>query len=145
MSYGGNNDLIDILKKDDEDNDIQVINRDSLDLNLDHQEAPEPSGLTPILSSLEDPFDNQLVTQPKLYPNLPPLQPLSESVLPTAMLPPAQDETALSSRKRKEPVAKTKPAFVMKYGQWLMIQVIMNISGGIMMGNHFRFSIERNL
>lgn len=119
MSYGGNNDIIDILKKDDDDNDIQVINRDAYDLNLDHPEAPEPTGLTPILSSLDDPFENLLVTQPKLYSNLPPLQPLSESVLPNAMLAPPQDDSLVNSKKRKEPTSKTKPAFVMKI--WSMV------------------------
>lgn len=60
----------------------------------------EPMGLTPILSSLEDPnidtidangggngnnFENQLVAQPKLYSNLPPLQPLTEPVIPNGL------------------------------------------------------------
>ena len=98
-----------------------------------HSNHQEPSGLTPILSSNDY---NQLTTvnQPKYTTTLPPLAPLSESVIPnnlnippTLSLPKANDNqdkkpnaVTTSTKKRKEaPSSKTRPAFVMKI--WSMV------------------------
>lgn len=98
-----------------------------------HSNHQEPSGLTPILSSNDY---NQLTTvnQPKYTTSLPPLAPLSESVIPnnlnippTLSLPKVSDSqdkksnvVATTTKKRKEaPSSKTRPAFVMKI--WSMV------------------------
>jgi len=98
-----------------------------------HSNHQEPSGLTPILTSNDY---NQLTTmnQPKFMTSLPPLAPLSESVIPnnlnippTLSLPKTNDSqdrktnvVATNTKKRKEaPSSKTRPAFVMKI--WSMV------------------------
>lgn len=98
-----------------------------------HTNHQEPSGLTPILTSNDY---NQLTTvsQPKFMTSLPPLAPLSESVIPnnlnippTLSLPKTNDNqdkktsvVATNTKKRKEaPSSKTRPAFVMKI--WSMV------------------------
>ena len=98
-----------------------------------HSNQQEPSGLTPILSSNDY---NQLTTvsQPKYTTSLPPLAPLSESVIPnnlnippTLSLPKASESqdkktntVTTATKKRKEASSsKTRPAFVMKI--WSMV------------------------
>lgn len=147
MSYNDNSDIIDILKKEDDDDDIQVINRDDYPFDFDSNSndinnikpnsntaaAMDSSGLTPILSSLEDPFESQLVSQPKLYSNLPPLQPLSEPVLPNNInlhplsidAEPANSNSQNPKKRKESPsVPKTRPAFVMKI--WSMVNDPLN-------------------
>ncbi|EGV61385.1 hypothetical protein CANTEDRAFT_123979, partial [Yamadazyma tenuis ATCC 10573] len=126
-------------------------------MSLDTHQPDGASGLTPILSSLDDPideinnynrqhdqefpFENQLVQQPKLYSNLPPLQPLSDSVIPNGLgfqplsleagadsasrndgvpaVAAAGPTSAANKRKREISTPKTRPAFVMKI--WSMV------------------------
>lgn len=98
-------------------------------------QSQEPTGLTPILA----PNDyNQLtmINQPKFTTSLPPMPPLSESVIPNGLnIPPSlslQNKTidnnqdrktsnvATNTKKRKENVStKIRPAFVMKI--WSMV------------------------
>lgn len=101
--------------------------------DVDNEEIEEiNTGLTPMLNGFDDEaFNNQLITQPKLYSNLPPLQPLSESVLPNNFnfnLPQSTDPNnnntlAITNTskpaKKKDNGPKTRPAFVMKI--WSMV------------------------
>lgn len=101
--------------------------------DVDNEEIEEiNTGLTPMLNGFDDEaFNNQLVTQPKLYSNLPPLPPLSESVLPNNFNfnlsqptegnngPLAITNNPSKPVKKKDNGPKTRPAFVMKI--WSMV------------------------